>query len=186
VFFEPYAELRQPQEGPHNRSEAEYRDAEGKTVAGQVTEALDPAHSPLLVYRWTDTDAELERLASASDEPMVSLEFTNPRSGASVLPTLSCGMHRIKPSRSTLPHQRSGNVVYVVYRGSGTSVIAGQRFSWEAGDMFVVPSWAPVEHHGDTSADLFSLSDTPVLRALGIYREQTLDHPQNVVDTFLS
>ena len=51
--------------------------------------------------------------------------------------------------------------------------------------MFVVPSWSAVEHHAEQTADLFTLSDTPVLRALGIYREQVLDTPQSVVSTFV-
>ncbi|MBC6457201.1 cupin domain-containing protein [Actinomadura sp. HBU206391] len=182
IFFEPYPDLRQPVTG-RNRSEELYAGAGGMTH-GRVEDPLDPAPSPLLVYRWTETDAELGRLAARGDDPMVSLEFTNPRSGASVLPTLACAMHRLAPGRSTLPVRRSGNAVYVVHRGTGTTVIAGQGFEWGPGDMFVVPSWAPVEHLAHTSADLFTLSDTPVLRALGVYREQTLDTPQTVTGMF--
>jgi gentisate 1,2-dioxygenase len=51
--------------------------------------------------------------------------------------------------------------------------------------MFVVPSWSVVEHHAEQTADVFVLSDTPVLRALGIYREQTLTAPQEVTSTFV-
>jgi hypothetical protein len=76
-------------------------------------------------------------------------------------------MHRLAPERSTLPLRRSGNTVYVVHQSTGISVIAGQSFGWEPGDMFVVPSWAPVEHRTELPADLFTLSDTPVSRALG-------------------
>ena len=74
--------------------------------------------------------------------------------------------------------------MFVVYRGSGCSVIDGQRFDWSAGDIFVVPSWAAVEHASAQGADLFSLADSPVLRALGLYREQELDAPQEVVHVF--
>ncbi|MFG1708821.1 cupin domain-containing protein [Nonomuraea sp. M3C6] len=180
IFFEPHPEERQPVRGPHDPA------AHGPSAfaAGQVTEALDPAPSPLLIYRWADTDAELTRLAAGTDAGVVSLEFTNPVSGASVLPTLACGMHRIVPGRSTLPVRRTGNTVYVVFRGEGHSVMAGRRFDWQAGDMFAAPSWVPVEHHAATPADLFSLGDAPVLRALGIYREETLAGPQTVTSTF--
>jgi gentisate 1,2-dioxygenase len=183
VFFEPHPEERQPVAG-RNLSEGAYADAAGRLTHGQVEGSLDPVPSPLLVYRWADTDAELGRLAERTGDAMVSLEFTNPRSGASVLPTLACAMHRLAPDRSTPPVRRSGNAVHVVHRGTGTSVIAGQSFEWEPGDMFVVPSWAPVEHRAETPADLFTLSDSPVLRALGVYREQTLDSAQTVTGTF--
>ncbi|MFI0350747.1 cupin domain-containing protein [Actinomadura sp. 9N407] len=183
VFFEPYPELRQPVGGPHNASES-LRNRGPTFAEGQVGDALDPAPSPLLVYRWADTDAELTRLAAGNDDAVTSLEFTNPESGASVLPTLGCGMHRIVPGRATLPVRRSGNSVYVVYRGEGHSVMGGRRFDWRAGDMFAAPSWVPVEHHARTQADLFSIGDAPVHRALGIYREQTLAEPQAVTSTF--
>lgn len=184
VFFEPYPERQQPVAGRHDESAAQDTGGTGEFASARVTEALDPEPSPLLIYRWTDTDAELERLAAARKEAMVSVEFTNPHSGASALPTLSCAMHRLAPGCSTLPQRQTGNVVYVVYTGRGHSVIAGQRFDWTAGDMFVVPSWTPVEHHTGEQADLFTLSDSPVLRALGIYQEQTLSEPQGRTSTF--
>lgn len=184
VFFEPYPELRQPDHGdPHNRSETGAPDGP-RHVAGAVDGPLDTRPSPLLVYRWKDTDAELQALAGRAGTDMVSLEFTNPVNGASVLPTLSCGMHRLPAGGSSQPVRRMGNAVLVVYRGSGHTVIDGTRFDWEPGDMFVAPSWSAVEHHSDEGADLFSLGDAPVLRAIGIYREETLPQRQEVRATF--
>jgi gentisate 1,2-dioxygenase len=48
----------------------------------------------------------------------------------------------------------------------------------------VEPSWSAVEHAADEQADLFVLTDAPVLRALGIYREQLLPGPQAVTAVF--
>ncbi|MFC4108241.1 cupin domain-containing protein [Micromonospora zhanjiangensis] len=184
VFFEPYPQDRQPARAEHNLSEARFAGAGRRHVEGSVTGALDPRHSPLLVYRWTDTDAELTRLAAARDTAMVSLEFVNPNTGASVLPTLSCGMHRLRPDRRTEAVRRTGNTIFVAYRGSGSSVIDGVRFDWSPGDVFVAPSWSAVEHLAAEPADLFSLGDAPVLRALNLYREQALDGPQDVRRVF--
>jgi gentisate 1,2-dioxygenase len=184
IFFEPYPEDRQAHPEPHNQSEARHRSRAATLTADRVTDALDPTPSPLLVYRWSDTDAELSRLAAARYGAMAAVEFVNPRSGASVLPTLGCFMYRLTPGRQTAPRQRTGNAVYVVYRGDGHSVIDGQRFDWSAGDIFVVPSWAPVEHLAATPADLFAISDTPVHRALGIYRERVLPRPQEITGIF--
>ena len=113
------------------------------------------------------------------------MEYVNPTTGASVLPTLGCAVHRVRAGGRSAPVRRSGNAVYVVYQGSGSSVIDGQRFDWGPGDMFVVPSWAAVEHFSAEQADLFLLTDAPVLRALGIYREQVLPGPQAVTGTFV-
>jgi gentisate 1,2-dioxygenase len=184
IFFEPHPDLQQPVKGEHNTSERAYRAAAGRFTPDQVTDATEPISSPLLIYRWADTDAELARLAARTGRAAVSLEFTNPETGTSVLPTLACGMHRIAGGHATLPVRRTGNTVYVVFRGEGYTVMGGQRFDWRAGDMFVAPSWTPVDHHAGTQADLFSIGDAPVLRALGVYREETLAAPQTVTSTF--
>jgi gentisate 1,2-dioxygenase len=171
VFYEPYPQDMQPA-GQHNQSEQRYVGDAGRyaAAAGHV---LPPTPSPLLVYRWADTSAELARLAG--EEPsaaMVSAEFVNPQTGASVLPTLSCSMHRLIPGRPTGPVRKTGNSIFVVFRGAGHSTVDGTRLDWAEGDMFVIPSWAAARHDSPAGADLFELADTPVLRALGLYREE--------------
>lgn len=184
VFFEPYEAGMQDGTVEHNQSERRTTGSGSRFVEGSVESSLDPGHSALLIYRWEETDAELTRLAAQRDAAMVSLEFVNPENGASVMPTLSCGMHRLAAGRRTESARRTGNTVYVVYQGHGTSVINGIQMSWKAGDIFVVPSWSVVEHEADEQADLFSLGDATVLRALGLYREETVDGPQGVTSTF--
>jgi gentisate 1,2-dioxygenase len=185
VFFEEYPGPgeNQPEPAEHNTSERTHAGGT-RYVEGAVDGPLTPAPSPLLVYRWADTAAELDRRAATAEGPLVALEYVNPNTGASVLPTLGCSVHRVLPGGSTPPVRRSGNAVHVVFRGTGSSVIDGQRFDWSPGDMFVVPSWSAVEHTAPGGADLFVLTDAPVLRALGIYREQTLDAPQAVTGVF--
>ena len=46
------------------------------------------------------------------------------------------------------------------------------NFAWKEHDIFVAPSWYPVSHHAETEAVLFSFSDRPVQKALGLWREQ--------------
>jgi gentisate 1,2-dioxygenase len=101
-----------------------------------------------------------------------------------VLPTLACGMRRVFAESHTPAVRRSGNTIHVVRAGRGHSVIDGQRFDWETGDMFVVPSWSAVEHHAEVQSDMFTIGDAPVLRALGLYREETLPAAQDVTTVF--
>lgn len=185
VFFEEYPGPgeSQPEPAEHNVSERVH--AAGTRYAVGTTAALSPRHSPLMVYRWTDTAAELDRLAASSDEPLLAVEYVDPVTGASVLPTLACAVHRVRAGRRSAPVRRAGNAVHVVFSGHGSSVIDGQRFDWGPGDMFAVPSWAAVEHAAAEQADLFVLTDAPVLRALGLEREQVLDAPQAVTGTFV-
>ena len=80
--------------------------------------------------------------------------------------------------------------VYYVFEGRGATVIGGVRFDWEEGDLFVIPSWAYHEHINGSSTEraiLFSVQDTPVMKALGKYREEALvtkNGYQNVTSVF--
>ncbi|GAB3365354.1 cupin domain-containing protein [Modestobacter lapidis] len=185
VFFEEYPGPGEAQPEPVEHNVSERTHAGGtRYVAGSVTDTLSPRHSQLMNYRWADTSAELDRLAAATDDPLIRVEYVDPETGASVLPTMACAVHRVRAGRRSAPVRRAGNAIYVAYQGSGSSVIGGERFDWGPGDMFVVPSWVPVEHAAHEQADLFVVSDEPVFRALGIARTETLPEAQQVTGTF--
>jgi len=181
VFFEPYPELMQPA-GPDHNASARLFGGRGVRPLG---ERPNPRHSPLLVYRYEDTDAALDELLRARGGAEASIEFVNPSTGTSAMPTLGCEMHRLVAGRRTPPRRRVGSSVFVVFGGAGHSVIGGERFDWQRGDVFVVPSWAAVEHEAAEPADLFAVTDRPVLEALHLYREETLERPQEVRGTFV-
>jgi len=179
VFFEPHPESAQPMRG-RNLSERLYGGGATVGVAAEHT----AAHSPLLLYRWRDTDASLAALLEASDEPSVALRFVNPLTGASALPTLGCEMTRLATGRRTATRRKVGGSVFVVFRGRGRSVIDATRFDWGPGDSFVVPSWARLDHEADEPADLFSIDDRPLLERLGLFRETVEERPQPVSGRF--
>jgi len=57
-------------------------------------------------------------------------------------------------------------------------VIGGRRFDWEEKDIFCVPSWVPHRHANASQSEdacLFSFSDRPVMKALGLWREQACE-----------
>ena len=49
-----------------------------------------------------------------------------------------------------------------------------RRIEWHQGDAFVVPCWAWHAHanEGTGPALLFSITDAPVMQALGFWREE--------------
>jgi gentisate 1,2-dioxygenase len=103
------------------------------------------------------------------------MEYSNPLTGGSVMPTLGAHMQRLREGESTLAHRQVGSKIYTVAKGTGTSIVAGQRFCWAEGDIFCVPSWAWHEHANASASDdacLFSFNDFPVMRALGLFREE--------------
>jgi len=180
VFFEPYQpDELQPVRG-HNISERIYG---GRGSLPRMDGHLSPS-SPLLVYRWADTDRALAGLLEAGGGPSATLEFINPTNGRSVLPTLSCEMHRILPEGPTRTQRKAGSSIFVVFNGVGHTVIDGMRFDWERGDMLAVPSWTQVTHEVFEPSNLFSISDAPILKALNLFREEHSDSPQEIVSKF--
>ncbi|MGZ3644885.1 MAG: cupin domain-containing protein [Ktedonobacteraceae bacterium] len=179
IFFENHPDQLQRVES-HNRSEKGFAG-----VGLRELRASSPvAHSPLLRYRWGETERTLEALHQARGGSMSSLEFVNPLTGSPVVSTFACEMHRIYPGERTATGRKTGSSVYVVFQGSGYSVINGIRFEWGPGDIFVTPSWASVDHEASERADLFAISDRPVLQALHLYREEELAERPEISGTF--
>ena len=87
--------------------------------------------------------------------------------------------------QSRSARRKTGSSVYVVFQGSGRSVINGVRFEWGPGDIFVTPSWASVDHEAFEKADLFAISDRPVLQVLYLYREEELAERQEITGAFV-
>ena len=176
VFFEPGGEeLSSYQPDLASQSEHGYASAGLLPSTDEPVGVGDPAPgraSRLLAYRWPAVDAALSRLIASTGHREASVRYTDPATGRDIMPTLRAEMHRVLAGHRTRPTRTVGSALWVAYRGSGATVIDGRRFRWTAGDMFVTPSWAAVDHQATDDADLFLLSDGPALEALGLARRQ--------------
>lgn len=156
---------------PRSRSERRYAGGSGLLPSGPRERV---AHSPLLAYRWADTERALSRLLEVDGGSQATLRFTDPTTGRDAMPTMRMEMHRLVPGERTPSLRAVGSSVFVAFHGAGTSTVGGERFDWTSGDMFVVPSWTPVDHEVTEQSDLFVLSDAPVIEMLGLHREETI------------
>lgn len=105
------------------------------------------------------------------------MHYTNPVTGGHVMATIGASMQLLRPSFVGKAHRHTGSFICQVAKGSGYSIINGQRFDWRERDIFCVPSWAWHEHvNGSDIEDacLFCCSDLPVMEKLGLYREEAL------------
>ncbi len=179
IFFERYDGTNQPIL-TRNASEERF----GEQGLRDRANGTSPTRSPLLRYPWDSTDKALDAALAKSGGPSAVVTFVNPQNSASVIPTLGCEMHRVVAGKRTAVGRRTGSAIFVVYNGAGASVIDGLRFEWNSGDIFVAPSWSKVEHEATEKSTLFAVTDRPILEALGLYREETLETPQLVTGTF--
>ncbi len=92
--------------------------------------------------------------------------------GASVTPTLGASLQLLPAGFRGAAYRSTDSAVFCVAEGRGSSRIGDRLFEWAARDIFVVPSWCPVSHEATEEAVLFSFSDRPAQKALGLWREQ--------------
>ncbi|MEM7694588.1 MAG: cupin domain-containing protein [Pseudomonadota bacterium] len=143
------------------------------------SEPWEAGHSPLMRWSFDATYEALQRYAKATDgSPYdgVMMRFMNPKTGGHPMRTMGASMQLLQPAERTKAHRHTGNVIYQVAKGSGTSVVGGQRFDWAEKDIFCVPAWTFHEHASGAGDDavLFSFNDFPVMDALGFWREEAL------------
>jgi len=133
--------------------------------------------SPLLAYRWADTERALSGLVERFPGRMAGIRFSDPHTGRDVMPTLRCEMFRL-PSRARSPRWRqTGSRVLTVLHGTGHVTVGAETFRLAPGDVIAVPSWNAMAIEADTTLDVFSVSDAVVLEALGLSRRETCgDH----------
>ena len=183
TFFEfGEEELRERETPERSRSERLWRHG-GLTP---LRHAGPKPATPLLAYRWEQTDQALaDQLAleaeghDATVEPgHAAVRYTNPTTGGDVMPTIRTEIHRLARGAETAPRREVGSSVYQVFDGSGTVRVGPHTWSVTRGDMFVVPSWQPMSvtseagsSDSDSGAlDLFRFCDAPIFEALNQHR----------------
>jgi 1-hydroxy-2-naphthoate dioxygenase len=171
MFFEPFGEARQPQHNDPGSS--------ATRLAPPATVLYDAPNGAArrMRYPWREIEPLLLAQQAAETSPYdgTVLEYVDPTTGSSVLPALGCWLQLLRPGQSTRPHRHSSSSVYFVVRGSGSTEIEGTTIEWNAKDLFVVPNWSWHRHENrslDDDAVLFSVNDIPLLRFLGLYREE--------------
>jgi len=188
MFFQFYTAPQVPASRPPNAS----KQLHGHAHLSPTWVKEKPQSSPLLLYSWDQTREALFALRENDGSPFdgVALEYRHPQTGGPVMPTMACWVQLLRPGQQTKAHRHTGSAVYNVVHGTGSTIIDGQRFNWSKGDIIAIPPWALHEHLNASSTEdavLFSIQDTPVLEALGLYYEKALeekDGHQEVTSVF--
>jgi len=133
-------------------------------------------HSPLFVYRWQETRAALERLKDYPGSPYdgIIFEYVDPTTGGPVMPTMSFRSQMLRPGEATRAHRKTASTVYCVLEGKGRTEVEGTVLEWKRNDVFTVPGWLWHEHKNASRqpAFLYSVTDEPTMRKLGLFREE--------------
>ena len=132
--------------------------------------------SPVFHYPYDRSRETLDALARSGPlHPAhgIKMQFVNPASGASAIPTIGTFIQYLPKGFEGTAERVTDGTIYHVVEGRGRTIVGDKTFAWKPRDVFVVPSWLPVRHETDEDAVLFSFSDRPVQKALGLWRSAT-------------
>ncbi len=131
--------------------------------------------TPVFNYPYARSREALEQLRRHDDpHPChgLKMQYANPATGGYPMPTIGAFIQLLPAGFDGASYRATDGTVVCIVEGKGRSRVGSSTFEWTPHDVFVVPSWCDVSHHADTDAVMFSFSDRPVQKALGLWREQ--------------
>lgn len=130
--------------------------------------------SPVFNYPYRRTREALETMRRTAEwDPChgLKVQYVNPASGDYAMPTIAAFMQLLPKDFKGERYRATDATVFSVVEGKGRTQVGEETFEWGKRDTFVVPSWVPYAHEADADAVLFSYSDRPVQKKLGLWRE---------------
>jgi len=131
--------------------------------------------SPIFNYPYARTREALDGLhRNGPVHPChgVKLQYVDPATGGYPMAAIAAFMQLLPAGFSGAPYKSTDSTIYSVVEGRGRTRVGETCLEWRERDIFVTPSWYPVSHQSDSEAVLFSFSDRPAQKALGLWREQ--------------
>lgn len=172
-FAEDYPQAVQPVMRPEGDSYGRF----GYNMA-PVRHQPGPGASPIFNYPYERSREALERLYRHGELDAwdgVKLRYLNPVTGGWPIPTIATYMQLLPAGFQGKSYRSTDATVFCVVEGSGTAYIGQEQFRFGPRDIFVVPSWVPVQLAALEDAVLFSYSDRPVQAALNLLREERIE-----------
>lgn len=137
----------------------------------EATQTSAESEASAFAFRYAPAREALSQVESLHPCHGVKREYTG-SNGASVTATLGAWLQRLPARFRGAPYRSTDSTVYCVAEGSGSSRIGDHSLEWSERDIFVVPPWSTVSHEATEESVLFSFSDRPAQKALGLWREQ--------------
>jgi gentisate 1,2-dioxygenase len=169
-FAEHYAPGVQTPSKPEHDSLARF----GATMMPVDYEPARPS-SPVFAYPYSRSRETLETLYRNGPVHAchgVKLQYVNPVTGGYPVPTMAAFLQLLPKGFRGSAYRATDATIFCGVEGSGRVRVGDQTFEWQAHDVFVAPSWLPVVLESENGGVLFSFSDRPAQKALGLWREQ--------------
>ena len=132
--------------------------------------------APIFNYPYARSREALQRLyRNGPVDPChgVKMQYANPATGGYPMPTIGAFLQLLPAGFRGAPCRSTDAAVYCCVEGRGRTQVGGTSLAWKEHDIFVIPSWCPVSHEAQQDSVLFSFSDRPAQKALGLWREES-------------
>lgn len=140
--------------------------------------------SRALHWPWATVQAHLDKLAKLGEDYIGRRLYLlyNPKTGRcnGTTPNFFATMTIRPPKIIDRPHRHASSAINYYFRGSGYSVVDGQRYEWTAGDLMVsAPGWA-MHNHASYDDPVYELTvqDQPLnIEMESLLWQENLKHP---------
>jgi 1-hydroxy-2-naphthoate dioxygenase len=131
-------------------------------------------------YAWKDTLRFLHARTHDPVHPRLGhvFEFVNPATNGAVLPTIGCQIQNLPPGFEGEPYRHTSSSIAFVIEGEGCMAVGEREIQWAKHDTLAIPNWTwhrQINRSKREPAILFVMTDTPILAAFGLYREEAED-----------
>ncbi len=152
-----------------------------------IRNRLGRSFTPKFLYRAPEVKHAQQLLRSEAGSPYegIIVEYIDPTSGQSVVPTLSFRSQLLRPCASLLPYRTTASAFYCALEGEGITEVNGTPLKWSRNDVFVVPGWMWTRHQNTSQSEdaiLYSVTDAPTLEKLELLRVQGKTPSGEIID----
>ncbi len=115
-------------------------------------------------------ELQLERLESRG---RTRAYISEPQILGSMVQTMAMFIAEIAPGQATGKHRHFNEAMIYVLQGKGHSIIDGERYDWEEGDVISVPLYSWHQHFNDGEGQVvryLGVTNIPLVRAMGLHR----------------
>lgn len=134
----------------------------------------DPPYQKALLWAWPRLEERLYDLKETKGKEYEGRRLflmydptTGRTQGTSA--TFFATMAILPPGQRDVPHRHSSAAINYYFSGTGFSIVGGERYEWEAGDLMLsAPGWMPHGHAAyDEDVLVLTIQDSPLQIALG-------------------
>jgi gentisate 1,2-dioxygenase len=136
-----------------------------------VPHPTDPAR--MFVYPYDLARDALRRISHGEPDKHhgFKMRYVNPATGAAPMPTIGTFLQLLPTGFETRPYRCTDSTVHVCLEGEGHVQVGERAWRIQPNDIFVVPSWHPLQVTCSRELVVFGFSDRPIQTALGLWRE---------------